>query len=55
MDGGLFRIADLKVVLTVGVTGLQGVHISPRHMIPPSVCPGNHVCPFIAPTCNSYL
>jgi hypothetical protein len=37
--------------LTAGVTGRQGM-LTPRHLIPPPVCRGIHVCSFISLTTN---
>jgi hypothetical protein len=36
---GLNRLPDLELGLTVGVTGRQGMLISPRHLIPPVLFP----------------
>ena len=38
--------------LTADATGQQGMLTPPRHLIPPPVCPGVRVSPFIYLTCN---
>jgi hypothetical protein len=40
---GLLRLPDLKIELTVGVTGRQGMVTPARHLIQPLVYPGIHV------------
>jgi hypothetical protein len=44
---GLLRLPDLEIGFTANVIGQQRMLTPPRHLIPPLVFPGIHVCPIL--------